>query len=102
MKNMDKGLTEPNWVLISWPKIPQMPHKLSAQILCRSPKVWDFDEKRLLWVSVVCGDKYDTFAGSSYPFILTKELWLFPVMGILLKGKAFVAYRNPNPFANFL
>ena len=35
MKNMDKGLTLPTWVLINWPKIPQMPKiylpKLSAQ-----------------------------------------------------------------------
>ena len=28
MGNMDKGLTEPKWVLINWPKIPQT---LSAQ-----------------------------------------------------------------------
>ena len=27
--------------------------KLSAQIDCPSPKVWDFDEKRLHWASVV-------------------------------------------------
>ena len=25
MENMDKGLTVPKWVLIVWPKIPQMP-----------------------------------------------------------------------------
>ena len=25
MKNMEKGLTVPIWVLIVWPKIPQMP-----------------------------------------------------------------------------
>ena len=37
------------------PKIPQMPQILSAQIVCPSPKVWDFDEKRLHWVSVVFG-----------------------------------------------
>ena len=35
------------------PKIPQMPQNLSAQIVCPSPKVWDFDEKRLHCVSVV-------------------------------------------------
>jgi hypothetical protein len=29
--------------------------KFSAQILCPSPKVWDFDERRLHWVSVVRG-----------------------------------------------
>ena len=53
MKNMDKGLTAPKWVLINQPKIPQMPQKLSAQIVCPSPKVWDFYEKRLHWASVV-------------------------------------------------
>ena len=55
MENMDKGLTVPKWVLINWPKIPQMPQNLSAQIVCPSPKVSDFDEKRLPWASVVRG-----------------------------------------------
>ena len=32
MANMDKGLNVPKWVLINWPKIPQMPQNLSAQI----------------------------------------------------------------------
>ena len=31
MENMDKVLTVPKWVLINWPKIPQMPPNLSAQ-----------------------------------------------------------------------
>jgi hypothetical protein len=35
MEIMDKGLTVPKWVLIVWPKIPQMPQiylpNLSAQ-----------------------------------------------------------------------
>jgi hypothetical protein len=51
MKNMDKGLTVPKWVLIVWPEIPQMPQNLSAQFVC--PKVLDFNEKKLHWVSVV-------------------------------------------------
>ena len=50
---MDKGLTLPKWVLINWPKIPQMPQNVSAQLVCPSPKDWDFDEKRLHWASVV-------------------------------------------------
>ena len=50
MENMDKGLTVPKWVLIVWPKIPQ---NLSAQFVCPSPKVLDFNEKRLHWASVV-------------------------------------------------
>ena len=55
MENMDKGLTVPKWVLINWLKIPQMPQNLCAQIVCPSPKVLDFDEKRLHWVSVIRG-----------------------------------------------
>jgi hypothetical protein len=58
MKNMDKGLTVPKWVLIVWPKIPQMPQSLSAQFVCPSPKVLDFNEKRLHWVSVDRGHEY--------------------------------------------
>ena len=46
MKNMDKGLTVPKWVLINWPKVPTMPQNLSAQIVCPSPKVWYFNEKK--------------------------------------------------------
>ena len=45
METMDKGLTVPKWVLINWPKIPQMPQNVYAQIVCPSPKVWDFDKK---------------------------------------------------------
>ena len=44
MENMDKGLTKQKWVLIVWPKIPQMPQNLSAQIVCPSPKVLDFKD----------------------------------------------------------
>ena len=51
---MDKELIVPKWVLIDWSKIHQMPQNLSAQIVCPSPKVWDFDEKRLHWASVGC------------------------------------------------
>ena len=52
---MDKRLTVPKWVLINWPKISQMSLSLSARFFCPSPKVWDFDEKRLHWASVVRG-----------------------------------------------
>ena len=31
MENMDKELTVPKWVLLFWPKNPQMPPNLSAQ-----------------------------------------------------------------------
>ena len=53
MENMDNGLTVPKWVLIVWPKIPQMPQSLFAQFVCLSPKNLDFNEKRLHWASVV-------------------------------------------------
>ena len=67
---MDKGPTVPKWVLINWPKIPQMPQNLSAQIVCPSPKVWDLGETRLHRASVFSG------AGGS----LRRELmtWWFP------------------------
>ena len=35
MENMD---IVPKWVLKVWPKIPQMPKNLSAQLVCPSPK----------------------------------------------------------------
>ena len=54
---MCKGLTVPKRVLIVWTKIPQMPQNLSAQFVCPSPKVLDFNEKRLHWASVVRENK---------------------------------------------
>jgi hypothetical protein len=51
MENMDKGLTVQKWVLIVWPKIPQMSQKL----ICSSQKAWDFNGKRLHWASIVRG-----------------------------------------------
>ena len=52
---MDKGLTVPKWVLIVWQKITQMPQNLLAQFVGPSPKVLEFNEKRLHcnWASVV-------------------------------------------------
>jgi hypothetical protein len=50
---MNKELTVPKWVLINHLKIPQIPPNLSAQIVCPSLKLWDFDEKILHWASVV-------------------------------------------------
>ena len=58
MKNMDKGLTVTKWVLRVQPKIPQMPQNSSAQFVCPSPKVLDFNEKRLHWASVVLAQCY--------------------------------------------
>ena len=47
--------TVPKWMLIVWPKMPQMPKNLSAQFVCPSPKVLNVNEKRLHWASVVPG-----------------------------------------------
>ena len=56
MENMDKGwLTVPKWGLIVRRKTPQITQDLSAQFVCPSPKVLDFNEKRLHWASVVRG-----------------------------------------------
>ena len=52
---MDKGLTLPRRVLIIGQKYPQ---NLSAQIVCPSPKDWEFDEKRLHWVFIVRAPPY--------------------------------------------
>jgi hypothetical protein len=63
MEKMDKQFKVPKWVLIVWLKIPQMPQNLSAQFVCSNSKVWDFDEKRLHWASVVRDRIYNcTFA----------------------------------------
>ena len=73
---MDKELTVPKWVLINWLKISQMPQNLFAQIVCPSPKVWDFDEKRLHWASVVRVSGYlATFKGANYLRFFTSEIW---------------------------
>ena len=53
MENMDKGVTVSKWVLIVRPKIAQMPQILPAQFVCPSPKVLDFNEKRLHLAFVV-------------------------------------------------
>ena len=55
---MDKELTVPKLVLIVWPKMPQIPQNLSVQLVCPSPKVLDFNEKRLHWASVVRDNPY--------------------------------------------
>ena len=53
MENIEKELSVPKWLLINRPKIPQMPKNLSAQFVCTSPKVWNFNEKGLHWAAVV-------------------------------------------------
>ena len=43
MENMDKWITLPKWVLIA---------DNSLEFICQSPKIWDFNEKRLHWASL--------------------------------------------------
>ena len=76
MKNMDKGLTVPKWVLIVWPKIPQMPKNLSAQFVCPIPKVLDFNEKRLHWASVVRVLAYYAKERLPYDVVLVTQMCL--------------------------
>ena len=53
MEKIDKELTVPKWKLRVWPKMPKMTQNLSAQFVYPSPKVLDFNKKRLHWASVV-------------------------------------------------
>ena len=57
---MDKGLTVPKWVLIVWQKMPQMPQNVSAQFVCPSQKVMDFNDKKdSLGVRSQCSEESD-------------------------------------------
>ena len=40
LKNMNKGLTVPKWVLTVWPKIPQMPQNYLPNLSAQSQKFW--------------------------------------------------------------
>ena len=71
MENMDSHYQ-------NWPKIPQMPQKCSVQFVCPSPKVWDFNEKRLHWTYVVRGlvQWLKSFFGVSFLFFVIEEMKL--------------------------
>ena len=62
MKNMGKVFIEQKWVLIVWPKIPQMPWNSLAQFVFPCPKVLNFNEKKAAlcvrspWVSALFRD----------------------------------------------
>ena len=55
MKNMDKGLTVPKWVLINGPKLPANAPKSFGPICLPKPKSLGFSKKSSLWLSVVRG-----------------------------------------------
>jgi hypothetical protein len=80
MVNLVKELTVPKWVLIVGPKIPQVRQNLSAQLVCPSPKVLDFNEKRLHWASVVRGFKDNKLPGSYFLFFLDHKFEICPVL----------------------
>ena len=40
MENMDKRLTEPKWVLIVRPKIPQLPQNYLPNLSAQAQKFW--------------------------------------------------------------
>ena len=40
-ENMDKRLTVPKWLLINWPKIPQIPQNLLPKINEGAGRVWE-------------------------------------------------------------
>ena len=50
---MDKGLAVLKWVLIVWPKVPQMDpqmsQNLSAQFFCKKQKFWILMKKGFIW-----------------------------------------------------
>ena len=76
MENMDKELTVPKRVLIVRPKIPEIPQYLYAQFVCPSPKVLDFNEKRLHWASIV-RDLSQLGRADSTQHIITLPPWIF-------------------------
>ena len=54
MENMDKELTVPKWVLIVWPKIPQMPQKISPKMSAQVQKFKIFEKRLSLGVRSPC------------------------------------------------
>ena len=45
---MDKELTVPKWVLIVWPKTPQMPQKFQPKMCAQAQKFKIFEKKTSL------------------------------------------------------
>ena len=96
MENMDPLDSHyQKWVLINRPKIPPMPQKLSAQIVCPSPKLWDFYEKRLYCASVV----RESCHANGYFVVIryhsTPTLW-FPQKTIRSRGKHILMGSRPK------
>ena len=77
MENVDKGLTVTKSMLMNWPKVPKMPQTLSAQIVCPSPKVWDFNE-----TSFIGYPYFEPKKKSSYK-VPTVPQW--PLLGVFVQ-----------------
>ena len=56
---MEKGHTVPKWVLISWPKIPQMPKIYLSNLFAQAQKFGISMKKKLFWAFVVRGSPQD-------------------------------------------
>ena len=74
-----------------WPKIPQMPHAFSAQFVCISPKLLDFNEKRLHWaspcyLSCIFGFHNKILAKGTKHCSLIIEHWILDLLGALNQG----------------
>ena len=83
MENMDKGLTVPKWVQINRLKIPKIPQKFSAQFVCPSPKVWDFDKRGFI----------DRLLSKLWSKVYTN---LKPCLVLLNKKQMGIILLNPN------
>jgi hypothetical protein len=84
MENMEMGLTAPKWVLIVWPKIPQIPQNLFAQFDCTSSKVLNFNEKRLL-----CKEYIERRHGEPFKFLFLPKMGLLGSQAVLEKKVQF-------------
>ena len=72
MENMDKVLTVPKWVLIVWPKLPQIPQKISAQKVCHclpKPKSLLFKKKLFLGVRSPCLKPRNPICEKNWPVL---------------------------------
>ena len=104
---MDKGLTMPKWVLIDWPKIPQMPQNLPV---CPSPLVLDFSEKTSLGVHSPCAglffaqsDKFNVipsfnFSKSNFAQKKLRTYVLLECIRALQNPKGFKLHLQKPPF----
>ena len=94
MENMNNGLTVPKWVLIVWPKLPQMPHNLSGQFVCPSSKVLDFNEKKASFdVRSPSNKECKIFYHFIDYFVLFQSWWAKPEANSVLMVATIVAIK---------